>query len=240
LPCYWLDFAAPGCRRISYGGCIGQQEQSPEMLAQSGALWQRMEHLSVRNQMTFDMVKALSGRDPALVLDPTFYCDFAKQGGEVKPPFGGDYILAYALSQRRDGLMDQVLGQAREALGLPVVAMAPTPVMRNLDRRLVHAGPDGFLDLFRAARFVVTDSFHGTVFSIKSRKPFFSVRGFRPGRVDDLLQRSGLVSRSVSQENMPSLAQRLAQQVDYEAVDAALAPALAAGRKFMDEALQGL
>ncbi len=59
-----------------------------------------------------------------------------------------------------------------------------------------------FISLFNNAKFVVTDSFHGTTFSLIFNKPFFSVSpGANVNRISSLLELVGLDSRIIHDEN---------------------------------------
>lgn len=67
------------------------------------------------------------------------------------------------------------------------------------------ASPSDFLSLFRNASFVVTTSFHGTIFSILNEKEFlsFGVDDGRNSRQSDLLKSLGLYERFMNQ--MPDI-----------------------------------
>ena len=61
---------------------------------------------------------------------------------------------------------------------------------------IYDAGPEDFVSLFNAAEYVVTDSFHGTVFSLLFHKKFISLANQkRGGRITGLLESVGLRHR---------------------------------------------
>ena len=76
-----------------------------------------------------------------------------------------------------------------------------------------------WLAYIRDCDIVITDSFHGTVFSIIMNKPFLVVANGSRGiaRFEDLLQRFGLKKRIVSKKNCPESI--LERTIDWEVVN---------------------
>ena len=78
---------------------------------------------------------------------------------------------------------------------VPVVAVIPSAHQPHLapwaDIKIWDAGPAEWLYLIANASFVYTDSFHGALFAIKNRKPFFVfyAEAERSPRLIDLAER---------------------------------------------------
>ena len=79
--------------------------------------------------------------------------------------------------------------------------------MQNADIR-ADAGLDDLLDLIRNAEFVITDSFHTTIFSIIFRKQFFVFQRFKDDnftsqnmRIYSLLEMANLQDRLISYQS---------------------------------------
>ena len=82
----------------------------------------------------------------------------------------------------------------------------------------ISASPFELLSYVRNAKYVVTDTFHGTVFSIKYNKQFATlIRGSNKQKLSDLLMRFGLESRKVL--NVDFLSDILEQKIDYEPIN---------------------
>jgi len=90
------------------------------------------------------------------------------------------------------------------------------------DRQLFDVAPDDFVNLIRGAEYVLTDSFHGSVFSILHHKQFVTFNRFsgasgnsRNSRIDSLCGLLGLEKRRYHQD----ILLEAAAPIDYEAVE---------------------
>jgi exopolysaccharide biosynthesis predicted pyruvyltransferase EpsI len=92
----------------------------------------------------------------------------------------------------------------------------------------------GFMD----ARFVVTDSFHGTVFSILFNKPFLAIGNPKRGmsRFVSLLKTFGLEDRLI-EVNSPNIKNLVQQPIDFDKVNLILEHERSAAFSFLNEAL---
>ncbi len=90
-PAYFLDFSLPeGCRRISYIPPVSVKPTSPEKTcARAGAALRRFTALSVRNELSRDLVRRFSGRDASVTLDPTLLHDYEELVPD--PAVAGNY-----------------------------------------------------------------------------------------------------------------------------------------------------
>ena len=65
--------------------------------------------------------------------------------------------------------------------------------------QISDAGPHEFVTLFRDASYVITNSFHGTIFSIINEKEFITfTRLNRNSRMESLLEMAGLKDRLIA------------------------------------------
>lgn len=99
--------------------------------------------------------------------------------------------------------------------------------------QITNAGPIEFLSLFRYASFVVTNSFHGTAFSIMFNKQFYSIPPQKGReRIDSLLQELDLTNRICSKQlTVP------AANIDYHIVNKKLSVLRDESYKFLNNAL---
>lgn len=99
---------------------------------------------------------------------------------------------------------------------------------------------ESWLDAFAQADFVVTDSFHGCVFSIINRKPFIAIANRERGltRFVSLLSQLGLMDRLVfSEEEYCQKRSALLAPIDFAPVAEKLAQAQESSLAFLKEAL---
>ncbi len=182
---------------VSYAACCGHGVKENQDLDDIGWWLKRFDAISVRNTMTQKFVKKSCGRDSSIVVDPTLLVDLKELSLAPSLPFE-DYILLYGLSEKR--YLDAIDSIKRIAIekGLPIVAIKSNVLqdwdMPDIDYCLENPSVEEWLWMFENASLVLTDSFHGTLFSIKNRVPFVNYIGEATSseRVAYIAQRYGV------------------------------------------------
>lgn len=134
--------------------------------------------------------------DPTLLLDKEDYIVLTN----AEPLIHGDYIFFYSLSYP-DEVM-RVAKQIADKMGMPIVTSFTSFHTVTCERHgikvLYDAGPQEFINLVENAKLVMTNSFHGTAFSIVLHKPFFHICKTIDGvmqkddRIDDIINMLGI------------------------------------------------
>ena len=196
----FLDFAGDDVKKISYAASFGckEWEYTEEQELQCGKLAKRFDAISVREASGVDLCKEHFGVDATLVLDPTLLLDkedYGKVCNDV--PRKGKHIFVYSLVVSEGVLA--VAEKVAETMGLPIIVKQAGSKVRKEDTI------EDWFAAFRDADYVVTDSFHGMVFSIIFNKPFAIVMNPSGGndRYISLLSQLGLMERIVSDELQP-------------------------------------
>lgn len=239
---YFLDFIEkPLCRRISYAACFGDPIQPAWTLTAAGSLLKHFDFISVRNRMSAQLVRELSGRDAEIVLDPTLLYDFEKF--ITRKTTKRDYIAAYFLPHEKisDGV--KLLHEVRARLQIPVIA--PDDKVADVlgAKPLRSVGPKEWLQFLREAAFICTNSFHGTIFAVKFKKPFVvwssqSASGVRgPARLLDFLGVCGLEDRLLEGAESAKIERLLTAPINYQEVAERLGPHVSRSRTFLENAL---
>ncbi len=225
-PAFFLKFAEG--RKAAYGVSVGEldinseAEELKEMTAD-------MAGVSVREKsVAVDMAFAIE-RDVDVVLDPTLLLDkkdYMKMES-ASPVTDKPYLLLYNVQNSKESV-----GTARKIAaerGLEIIDISPNPFAKvDGVKKLLDIGPGEFLRLFDGADYVVTNSFHGTVFSVIYEKEFWALgHSKRAGRTYDLLDSLHLLDRFIKEpseaegepidysEVMKLLSYRRAHSVDY-------------------------
>lgn len=197
---FFADFLtfAPDAKRVAYAASFGVSDIPREYVELYADGLKHIKHISVREDAGADIVRALTGRDCAVLIDPTLMLSAEKwlsiaKCSKTKPK--GRYALLYFFGEAVQECENTVLQFAIKR-GLDVVRMSD----RRRDAARYTAGPDEFLDYVASAEVVFTDSFHGAVFSILFGRPFviFDRKDKGPvmnARVDSLLSAFALESR---------------------------------------------
>lgn len=228
---YFLEFGPPGLRRVSYAASFGhgQWPASDQTQAITDRL-ARFDAVSVREQSGQTICRDVFNRDDAeLVLDPTLLLDpehYLSLPSVKTKPSG---VLAYVLDRKDEArrLSDDI---AARRGNIPVRVLSPSAND--------YVSIADWLSEFASAEFVVTDSFHGTIFSILFRKPFLTLLNSRRGldRFTTLFDAFGLAGRGLTdwQGEVP---EALSEDPDFDAIAPELEARRAASRAFLKAAL---
>lgn len=193
-PAYLLEFAEENSRRISYAASIGRERFPAQYRENYAKALARFDAVSVREQSAAGAVREAAGLSPAVVLDPTLLLE-REEYEEIKMPAerGERYILVYMMETNRK--LVQLADSISVATGLPVIQRKPGKIFRNELDSFYTDTPGEFLGEMEKAEYVITNSFHGTVFSIIYERPFVSMLHSQTGsRTIDLLNSLGLES----------------------------------------------
>lgn len=221
-PAYLLGFVKEG-KRISYAPSMGSRAFTEEENEKLRAALEKYDAVSVREAAGSKLVTTATGEEPTMVLDPTLLLT-REQWSElaVKPEFDFPYILCYYISDH--SALDPYAEELAARTGLPIVQIGQRRKLKYADRVVLDAGTREFLGLFRDASYVLTNSFHGTVFALQFGKEFYATVSPKEmahpenSRVYSLLTRLGCTTRVAGMEN----ADPLETPVDYETVNGRL------------------
>lgn len=180
LNCF-LDFVhRDNVKRIFYAASTGSTSFAdiPSIAMKCKNLSRKFSGISVREDSLLPVVKKALGREAIQVLDPTLLLD-AKDylTACVEKEDDSPIIFTYILDKTYD---KQVLvGKVQKELQLPIVAGSVEKDYergKNMDiNKCIYPSVDHWILNMARAKFVVTDSFHGTCMAITFRKPFVVV-----------------------------------------------------------------
>lgn len=179
-----LEFAPEGSKKISYAASFGTASLNQEQAIVYGDALKNFDHLSVRENDGAKIVNEIANKKATVVLDPTLLL-LREEWEKIAAPVqtGGNYILSYFLGT--PGNAKILLRELKKRTGLPVFKIGHH-VSDFFDRQtsyIRNAGPLEFLGLFANASHVVTNSFHGTIFSIIFNKNFHIVVNTNKSRI---------------------------------------------------------
>jgi len=151
--------------------------------------------LSVRERDLAIALTDICNKEVRVVLDPTLLLS-QKIYEEIEAPIAEneEYVLAYFLVE--DKVLMQCAQWAAEKLGVKLIEIHYYKQCLKNHNQVTDCGPGEFLTYFKQAKYIFTNSFHGTVFSIIYEKDFFSVYE-KDVRKDNLLDSLGLEHRHI-------------------------------------------
>ena len=174
---YLLKWA--NCRKISYAS--SPATMTDDELRRIGPALVEFSALSARERSACGKLRQVSGKYVEHVCDPTLLLNAGEWEERIplrkSQHVPEQYLLFYSLlrPKRAVGVFRQLRELSRR-VGLPVAVL--TPQAGNVPKcdelvNVLEAGPEEFLSLVKYAEGVVTDSYHGTLFSINFHKPFW-------------------------------------------------------------------
>ena len=192
---YYLEFVPPE-KRVCYAPSFGFSRFPEQDIELHRRGLQGFGRLSCREEEMRPLIRALTGQEAELVLDPTLLLS-PEQWREVaqkpKYPVPERYVVCYFLGQITPEYQQAIHDVAG---GLPIIIIHGIYNIESDDRFFPR--PDEFVYLVDHADFVVTDSFHGTAFSVNLGKNFMAFRrvGLSDmfGRIESILTNTGLMN----------------------------------------------
>ena len=214
-PAYFLDFGnerMKRMKRISYAASFGQEKILKEYEEKVGEHLKKFNCISVREKSGINLVKELSGENAVQVLDPVFLLskdEWKKLDNNIVKDFDLEdgYVLVY--SMEKNSLIMEIAEKLKKYLDKPIVVIHSSygittqiEILKSKNINIPVAGPQEFVTLFAGADCIVTNSFHGTAFSIIFDKPFLSVpHSTRNTRLQSVLELLKLEERFISTDD---------------------------------------
>lgn len=214
---YFLDFCEENTRRVAYAPSFGIEDFSEEFCREIQPELKQFSALSVREASGQALVEELTGRDVPIVADPTFFLEQSdwEELEQEHPAAKGEYILYFTVRSSRS-LWEKALEFSRKS-GMKLVVIGGSMLKKRVDgvEYAVDIGPAQWLYLIHHARYVVTNSFHGTAFSIHFRRDFYLDLSARTNsRLEHIARILGLEDQIVKGPLEPSAADyTVAEQV---------------------------
>ena len=215
---YTLNWLPDSTKKVAYASSFGVSEIPFLLKGFYKKFLNRFDSISVREIRGAELVQELIGRDAQIACDPTLLFDASewdKVAGD-SPIIKGDYIFCYFLGNR-DEPRKYVI-KFSESVGMKLVMMPYFGEISKMDDamqadRLDNPGPKEFINVIKYARYVCTDSFHGTVFSVIYQKNFMIFRRHTSdsnkdtfSRLESLIKTLGVEDRSVTNETSLNIA----------------------------------
>ncbi|MBA5746959.1 polysaccharide pyruvyl transferase [Aerococcus sp. 150760007-1] len=198
---YFLDFAPVSSKKIAYACSIANSVEDDKYKKVFKEELPKFDSISVRESSAKDLLSSLTSENIEVTLDPTLLLNQEEWGEVITSKIETEpYILVYDL-QKSEAIINVANKLAIEK-NLRIISYSESKEFVNHEYSFSSDGPEKFLSLFKNATFVITSSFHGTVFSVIFEKEFLTVpHSSRGSRMIDLLNLIGLESRIVYDEN---------------------------------------
>lgn len=243
---FWLDFGGRSVRRIAYAPSFGVTELSEIVGSRYACLVKSFDAVSIREKSGLEILEKIGRNDAVVVPDPTLLLqpdEYTKielnKGFSLSKP----YIFSYQLKTRRSSvsIASEINNVARNVLGFDLYHSYTVSFFYNvLFRRYLNPGE--WLHKLRNSSFVVTNSFHGTVFSLLFHRPFVTIlrqgaSSGMNGRIESLLDCVGLQHRTVADFDVKRVQSLCREEINWQAIDEKVASFRLVGHQFLERSL---
>ncbi len=224
-------------KRITYAASFGvdEWEYSPELTKNCAELIKKIDAVSVREESGIALCKKYFGIDAQWVLDPTMLLEkedyetlFENAQTQQSP---GD-LFCYILDNVAE--KQELIDHTARQLSLTPFCIGRRDHYTNVEDKVTEP-VEMWLRGFYDAKFVITDSFHGIVFSILFNKPFVVCTNKMRGntRIDSLLKIFDIDGRLVTGSDYNGL-----YNLDYSEINRIIAKERAKSITYLSNALQ--
>jgi hypothetical protein len=207
-------------KKISYAASFGSMQgikNDPDLISKI----QNLNKVSLREENMCDLLEKTTGKIAECVVDPVL---LYRGGIFLRKKIKGNkkkYLLVYQLSKDND--LIKISSEIASSLGLKIKVVSTSAILRKiLDFRYPHTLPgiEKFVDLFKEASFVITNSFHGTILSVKYNKQFISVGlkgnvADRNIRMTSFLDKIGLADRFLPKSDSIEIRKLTEEKINY-------------------------
>lgn len=240
----WLDYYCPdsflafvkrpNVKRVFYAASCGKRSifDHPTKVLLCKKLVKAFSGVSVREESLVPVCKKTLGVDAEWVLDPTLLIDKeeyleATNCHVDKSPILFSYILDDNTGK------ESIINAISNLLGLSVVNG------NKGTKDKVYPSVDDWIHNLARSEFVITDSFHGTVFAILFNKPFLTIANARRGiaRFHSLLDKFGLRERLISETQLDSISKIVKQSIDFSTINSILTKERARSLEYFTKSL---
>lgn len=212
---YFLDFVDECNKKMSYAASFGVKIIKKEYYNEYKKLLNDIKYLSVREESGKNIVKELINIECPVVLDPTLllnkneWLDLIRKYKTRK--YKNRYILFYTIHNSVE--IEKIAEKMAKKNRCKLIRINPRGIIDIFKScKLSIPNPIEFVDLINNAEFIITDSFHGTVFSLNLNKEFFVYleNGIKNhSRIENILKKCNLENRIIREYRELSIPKRI-------------------------------
>ncbi len=206
----------------SFGNTTLEKLKKYRKSEEVGKLLAKFDAISVRDENSGTIVEQLTGKEPVYNLDPVLTFDYINCCDKI-PQLRTDekYLILYAYAGRISNDEANLISAYAKKKKMKVYAIGG---IQKCADRFVDCSPFEVLAYFKNAEEVITDTFHGSIFSVITHRKFTTLirksvdnSYGNEEKLSDLLQRLGLADRMTT--NIKDVENINMQEVDYVRVD---------------------
>ncbi|MCA1991906.1 MAG: polysaccharide pyruvyl transferase family protein, partial [Coleofasciculus sp. S288] len=234
-PSFFLDFVCnKTTRRMSYAATFGSTNYFGEKEKLVNQLINQFDAIAVRDSHSLDIIHQKFNRPAIRVLDPTFLIGYSEIMSV--PKFSKEYLLIYNIEQLTPQ-EENFATLIAEIKNLAIISVGKHNKIAQ--RNLIGISPEEWIGHFSKASYIITNSYHGAIFSITFKKPFTVFNPKNKPKITDLLKYLDLESRILSNPMEFSSIREELLKIDYDLVHKKLEKEVSRSKAYLFEAIGG-
>ncbi len=233
---YYANFECMRGKSVSYAASFGDLTLTEQDYLTLNERLKNFKAISIREKKMLSYLRSHVDVRVEQALDPTLLAEASLYDEIIaKPQMEEKYILLY--SRRYNKNMEQFAEKMAKEKGLKLVEISIRATNAEKGHIMRYdAGVEEFLSLVKHAEYVITNSFHGVIFSVQLRTPFYCFsREQGDSKIGEILDLFGLEKRIMvsGEEIIPAL-------IDFDDVHRRIAIARKSAQDYLQYALQQL
>lgn len=234
---FFFGYGIPCNQIYTYAACFGPTTiKEIEAKRLKGFIRSGLENIikiSVRDENTKSLVQSVAKINAPIVCDPVILYGYNEEIANAECKIRDDYLLIYAYDNNMNAPAEteKIIRFARRN-NLKVISAG---FYHKWCDKCVDGSPIDILGYFKYAKYVITDTFHGSVMSLICNANFIAkIRGNR-NKLHNLLTGFNLSDRII--ENFDELEKSLTAKIDYTKVNEDILSFRRTSMEYLDECL---
>lgn len=227
-PAFYLDFVPKGKIRASYAASFATESINNKYQNIVKERIKKLDYVSVREISALNVLKNLDIHNGIQVMDPVFLLN-KEEWDSMTYKINEKYIFVYDFDNS-DLIKDIAIDLANEKELKIYTAFKSDYSNRNMK----NMGPIDFISYIKNAEFIISNSFHGTAFSIIFEKDFIVINRKEKinTRMRDVLNELNIRNRLIDRDyDLSSIIKR----IDYTEVNKHLNDKINISKKYLDK-----
>lgn len=221
----------PGVHQITYAVSVGNTKMNEiNRLKNINNYISNFDKISVRDDYTKFVVEEAKKCSPVVVCDPTLLFNKNEYKNIIYKRIEKEkYIYLYLFNDLSDIQKKNI---KKFAMNNNLIIIDGTNDKKWANKSIYNT-PELFLNYMFYADYIITDTFHGTIFSINFNKKFVVINRNK-NKVNEFLEKCNLKNRLIDSQNLTDI---LIRKIDYKKVNNLLNDFRKKSVKFLNEAL---
>lgn len=191
----------------------------------------KFKYISVRDDYTKKYIETRTNKTAIKVCDPTILYDYNYYEKKCKKINEEKYLLLYLFDEPDSKITNEIRNFCEEK-SLKIICLLGMGKYISFADKYIESTIDNFLSYYKEASYVITNTFHGTVFSLIFNKNFL-VLDYQKNKISNLLNELELTERLVER----NIAENFRKEIDYVGVNRKLEELRDLGITYLKESL---